>query len=131
MLLSVELYEVRYGPVLKEPVIPLATPEEVALEEKMVAAWARRYYRAGPTIGLEVFLLRKGTATGRWAVTLPDGSIAEIILAQKSTIRSQPNDTILYTGMPVLSEARKAILLAEATRQVTDKSIRRDASWEY
>ena len=55
-----------------------------------LSAWERRYYKTGEAAGLELQVLRRGTASGRWAVALPDGSVGEVEISQRKTESRTP-----------------------------------------
>ena len=118
MLLSIEVYEVRRWDILVLEVLV------IELIESMPLAWDRRYYRCSEHHGLELQLLKRGTASGRWAVVLPDGSVQEVkVTGNTRKIRPTALTTVMYTTSIVLTEDRKLALLAEADRLITARTI--------
>ena len=87
----------------------------------MPAAWERRYLRQSESAGLEVLVVSRGTAATWWAVVLPDQSVAEFTTSDRANVKVSPQNGILYTPMPVISEERKG----EITRLVEEKKARR------
>jgi len=74
--------------------------------ELMPASWERRYYRQSPSHGLELHLVLRGIAPGWWAVVLPDGSLAEVEIGQRKTMRASPETGVMYHPQPVLTDDR-------------------------
>ena len=111
LLLCVEFYDIAYHPVL--PQADLAESDH-----DMVAAWDLRYVRKSDTGGEQIALLKK-TRNGHWAGVFPDGSLMEVELGHRATVRTQPLPEVQYVPLPVMSADRKAQVMTAVQAAIT------------
>ena len=96
----------------------------VVPNDKMVAAWDRRYYRQTVNTGLEVVVLKRTRTAVVWVVAMPDMSFKEIEIPHRPTVQSQADSSLFWVPMAVLSQQKKEDLMSRATAIVNGTAAR-------
>ena len=58
----------------------------VVLADQMPNAWDRRYIKVDGRTGIEVAILGRSGARGRWVAHRPDGTMCQIVLADRRSV---------------------------------------------
>jgi hypothetical protein len=90
--------------------------EGFVLDDTMVQAWERRYYKQSDTTGLEVMLVRRASP-GKWVVVLPDRSL-RIAPVGGRALRTAPDSALIYSPLPVINSAQREELTGMAITSV-------------
>jgi hypothetical protein len=97
----------------------------VGPEPGMPAAWERRYYRQSTTRGLELHLIVRGSSAGWWVCVSPDGSLGEVEIGHRKTVRSAPEAGVMYTPQPVMSDEMRTEIDTKARELLRVRGLRK------
>lgn len=74
-------------------------------------------------------MIQKGSASGWWAVALPNGGVAEVEISQKKVVRTTPGGSVTYARMPVLTDDMKRELEGMLEQQLLASRLQRLARY--